>query len=73
MCWLSDNPDGSGALEPLANFIANPAGAAIVNALGPIRQVVTPGVSTALDKRFYLVIAPSVAGKPSKPVQIQAL
>jgi YVTN family beta-propeller protein len=70
---LSENPDGSGALEPLANFIANPAGAAIVNALGPIRQVVTPGVSTALDKRFYLVIAPSVAGKPSKPVQIQAL
>jgi YVTN family beta-propeller protein len=70
---LSDNPDGSGALEPLANFITNPAGAAIVNALGPIRQVVTPGVSTAPDKHFYLVIAPSVAGTPSKAVQTQAL
>lgn len=70
---LSDNPDGSGALEPLANFTTNPAGAAIVNALGQIRQVVAPGVSTTADKRFYLVIAPSVAGKPSKPVQTQAL
>jgi hypothetical protein len=53
--------------------MTNPAGAAIVNALGQIRQVVTPGVSTAPDKRFYLVIARSVGGKPSKPVQIQAL
>jgi hypothetical protein len=68
---LSDKPDGSGALNPLANFITNPAGAAIVNALGQIRQVVTPDVSTALDKRFYLVIAPSVDGKPGKPVQTQ--
>lgn len=70
---LSQSPDGSGALQPLANFMTNPAGAAIVNALGQIRQVVTPGASTAPDKRFYLVIAPSLAGKPSQPVQIQAL
>jgi YVTN family beta-propeller protein len=70
---LSDNPDGSGALQPLANFKTNPAGAAIVNAVGQIRQVVTPGLSSAPDKRSYLVIAPSVAGEPSKPVQTQAL
>ena len=70
---LSDNPNGSGALEPLANFMTNPAGAAIVDALGPIRQVVMPGVSAAPDKRLYLVIASSVAGKPSQPVQIQEL
>jgi hypothetical protein len=37
---LSDTPDGKGALEPLAAFTTNPAGAAIVNALGPIRQIV---------------------------------
>jgi YVTN family beta-propeller protein len=70
---LSDNPDGTGALQPLANFVTNPAGAAIVNALGQIRQVVKPEASTASDKRFYLVIAPSIAGKPSKPVQTQTL
>jgi YVTN family beta-propeller protein len=70
---LSDNPDGTGALQPLANFVTNPAGAAIVNALGQIRQVVNPGASTASDTRFYLVIAPSIAGRPSKPVQTQTL
>jgi YVTN family beta-propeller protein len=70
---LSQNPDGSGSLQSLANFKTNPAGAAIVNAVGQIRQVVTPGLNTAPDKRSYLVIAPSVAGKPSKPVQTQAL
>ena len=70
---LSDNPDGTGALQPLANFVTNPAGAAIVNALGQIRQVVNPGASTASDTRFYLVIAPSIAGGPSKPVQTQTL
>src|SRR4029077_4471622 len=32
---LSRAPDGGGALEPLAAFTTNPAGAAIVNALGP--------------------------------------
>jgi hypothetical protein len=31
--------------------MSNPAGSAIVNALGQIRQLVTPGTSTAGDKR----------------------
>jgi hypothetical protein len=35
---LSDNADGSGQLEPLEDFITNPAGAAIVNTTGPILQ-----------------------------------
>jgi hypothetical protein len=70
---FSDKPDGSGSVEPLANFMTNPAGAAIVNALGQIRQVVAPGVSTAGDRRRYLVIAPQVSGKPGAPVQVQAL
>ncbi|MBV8271430.1 MAG: YncE family protein [Cupriavidus sp.] len=68
---LADKPDGSGPLEPLALFTANPAGAAIVNTVGPIRQVVAPGTSAADDKRRYLVIAPQVSGKPGNPVQVQ--
>jgi YVTN family beta-propeller protein len=70
---LVDAPDGTGSIEPLANFMTNPAGSAIVNAIGQIRQVVAPGDTTVTDKRRYLVIAPSVGGKPGAPVQVQAL
>jgi hypothetical protein len=52
--------------------MTNPAGSAIVNTIGQIRQVVTPGMSTTGDTRRYLVIAPQVAGKPGAPVQVQA-
>jgi hypothetical protein len=31
---LAHQPDGSGILEPLAEFTTNPAGSAIVNSLG---------------------------------------
>ena len=65
---LAAKPDGSGALQPLANFTANPAGAAIVNAIGPIRQIVQ--AARPADRRF-LVIAPQNAGVPGKPVQLQ--
>ena len=37
---LSDKADGSGPLQGLSNFMTNPAGSAIVNAVGPIRQIV---------------------------------
>ena len=70
---LSDNADGSGNVESLALFMTNPAGSAIVNAIGQIRQVVVPGAGHAADKRRYLVIAPQVSGKPGTPVQVQAL
>jgi hypothetical protein len=52
----------------LASFMTNPAGSAIVNATGPIRQVVQ-----GEDKipRRYLVIAPGTAAEPGKPVQLQ--
>jgi len=66
---LSQRADGGGALEPLAAFTTNPAGSAIVNALGPIRQVVQG--ENKVERR-YLVI---VAGTPEKhgaPLQIQA-
>jgi hypothetical protein len=65
---LAKHPDGSGALEPLASFVTNPAGSAIVNAIGPIRQQVSSG---SADERRYLVVAPSAASGPGKPVQIQ--
>jgi YVTN family beta-propeller protein len=55
---LSANSNGTGQLESLAAFMSNPAGAAVVNTIGPIRQVVT---TAAADQRRYLVI---VAGKP---------
>ena len=66
---LAANADGSGALQPLAQFMTNPAGGAIVDAIGPIRQIVQPGGDAA---RRWLAIAPVVDGQPGKPVQLQA-
>ncbi len=51
---LAEHEDGSGPLQPLAAFMTNPAGSAIVNAAGPIRQLVEQ--AARVDKR-YLVIA----------------
>jgi YVTN family beta-propeller protein len=65
---LADKPDGAGAVEPLAAFTTNPAGAAIVTALGPIRQVVQ---ESARAPRRYLVIVPGTAGQYGPPVQVQ--
>src|SRR5262249_40160272 len=65
---LSRTPNGQGALEALAIFTTNPAGSAIVNALGPIRQVVRAEVEV---QRRYLVIAPGSASQPGVAVQIQ--
>lgn len=66
---LSPNRAGDGALEPLASFITNPAGSAIVNAVGPIRQVVRDDPP---QERRYLVIAPGSAERHDAPVQVQA-
>jgi hypothetical protein len=65
---LAARPDGGGTLEPLSAFMTNPAGSAIVNAVGPIRQVVQ---SDARNERRYLVIVPGTADKPGRPVQVQ--
>jgi YVTN family beta-propeller protein len=65
---LADQPDGSGTLQPLASFMTNPAGAAIVNAIGPIRQIVEVKASTM---RRYLVIASGSAAHPGSIVQVQ--
>lgn len=66
---LSKNADGSGTLDPVAKFMTNPAGAAVVTALGPLRK---PVRDDAGEARRYLVIAPVVDDKPGAPVQIQA-
>jgi YVTN family beta-propeller protein len=65
---LSDDPKGTGRLETLAAFMTNPAGAAIVNSVGPIRQVMQG--DGAAPKR-YLVIATGTPAQPGEPVQVQ--
>jgi YVTN family beta-propeller protein len=65
---LARQADGSGPLEALASFTTNPAGAAIVSALGPIRQIVQNDMKA--DRR-YLVIVPGTPDKLGSPVQVQ--
>lgn len=66
---LAARADGSGIVEPLARFTTNPAGSAIVNAIGPIRQVVH---SQQPQTRRYLVIFSEGNDTAGRPVQIQA-
>jgi YVTN family beta-propeller protein len=66
---LSNRPTGGGALEALAAFTTNPAGSAIVNAVGPIRQIVR-GEENA--PRRFLVIVSGTPGRLGPLVQIQA-
>ena len=66
---ISTEPSGAGALEPLQSFMANPAGSAIVNAIGPIRQIVR---DRDKSQRRYLVIAPGKVGNLGAPVQVQS-
>jgi hypothetical protein len=61
------NPNGSGTLvPPLQQFMTNPDGAAIVNTVGPIRQIVQENVPPR-----YLVIVPGTAKQHGAPVQVQ--
>ncbi|BAL75063.1 YncE family protein [Bradyrhizobium cosmicum] len=66
---LAERSDGGGPLQPLAAFMTNPAGSAIVNAAGPIRQIVDQSAAAA---RRYLVIASGDAAMPGEAVQIEA-
>jgi YVTN family beta-propeller protein len=65
---VASEPSGTGVLQPLQGFVTNPAGAAIVNAIGPIRQLVR-----GEDKvpRRYLVILPGTPDTHGAPVQVQ--
>jgi YVTN family beta-propeller protein len=69
---LSRRADGSGPLEPIAKFTGNPAGAAIVQTLGPLRQAVDSRVKGGADERRFLVIATTTdSGAPGAVVQVQ--
>jgi YVTN family beta-propeller protein len=65
---LAGEPDGKGRLEVIAAFMTNPAGSAIVNTVGSIRQVVQ---GEAQLPRRYLVIAEGHPDKPGPVVQVQ--
>jgi YVTN family beta-propeller protein len=65
---LATEPSGAGTLEPLQGFMTNPAGSAIVNAVGPIRQVVQGADEIP---RRYLVIVPGTANDHGAAVQVQ--
>jgi YVTN family beta-propeller protein len=67
---LTTNPDGTGTIEPIAQFMTNPAGAQIVNAVGSIRQIVDPA-TPARNERRYLAVMTFENGKPGQPVQLQ--
>ena len=66
---LSRQADGGGALEPLSAFTTNAAGSAIVNAVGPIRQMVRG--EGGMHSR-YLVIVAGTLSQLGPPVQVQA-
>ena len=65
---LSSSPDGKGPIQPLAKFMTNPAGSAIVNAIGPLRQLVS---DAGPDQRRFLVIASGDPMAPGPVVQVQ--
>ncbi len=65
---LVDNADGSGPLEPVAKFMTNPAGAAIVVAVGPLRRAVQGNKG---GQRRFLVIVPLNEDRPGLPIQVQ--
>jgi YVTN family beta-propeller protein len=65
---LSEKPDGSAPLQVLSGFTTNPAGSAIVNAVGPIRQIVR---GTHAAARRYLVIAVGTPEHIGEVVQVQ--
>jgi len=66
---IAPNADGSGPLEALADFKSNAAGAAIVNSIGPIRQIVDRHSEAT---RRYLVIRAGSASAPRQIIQVQA-
>ena len=65
---LSTRADGGEPIVGLAAFMTNPAGLAIVNAVGPIRQLVQ---GEAKIPRRYLVIVSGTVDEHGSPVQVQ--
>jgi YVTN family beta-propeller protein len=65
---LVSEPSGAGVVEPLQGFMTNPAGAAVVNAIGPIRQLVRGEDNIP---RRYLVILSGTPDNHGAAVQVQ--
>jgi hypothetical protein len=65
---LANEPLGTGVLVPLQGFMTNPAGGAIVNAIGPIRQFVRGEDNIP---RRYLVIVSGTPENHGAIVQVQ--
>src|SRR5438445_3330820 len=65
---LSTREGGDGTIEPLSAFTTNPAGSAVVNSVGPIRQTVR---GEAAMQRRYLVILSGTPDKLGPRVQVQ--
>ena len=65
---LANELSGTGVVEPLQGFMTNPAGAAVVNAIGPIRQLVQ---GEDKNPRRYLVILTGTADSHGAAVQVQ--
>ncbi len=65
---LATNPAGTGAIQPLAKLMTSPSGSAVVNAVGPIRQIVTDRSPT--DRR-YLIVASGTPDAVGAIVQVQ--
>jgi hypothetical protein len=66
---MRKNEEPYGLIEALTEFQTNPAGAAIVSTLGPLRQFVAGPANP--DDRRYLAIVPLGEAGSGKPVQIQ--
>lgn len=64
---ISTKSDGSGELTPIVRFTTNPAGAAIVDAISPLRKAIG---SDAGDARRYLVIAQDNDGSLGAVLQV---
>jgi YVTN family beta-propeller protein len=66
---LATRPDGTGTIQPLAAFATNPAGSAIVNAIGSIRQLVQ---SDTREQRRFLMVMRGTPQKIGPVVQFQS-
>jgi YVTN family beta-propeller protein len=68
---LTSNSDGTGQIEPIAQFTTSGAGTQVVNTVGPIRQIVDP--SERREHRRYLAIIANENGKLGPAVQLQQI
>ena len=66
---LTESGDASGKIEPLAVFMTQPDGSAIVQAIGPLKTLAAEA-GTSPSERQFLTVTP--ANNPSQVVLRQA-